>query len=127
MNRRKSLFIIDDDRTMIDLLRLTFTYSDYDIHEAMCAEEALRQIKVVIPNTILLDVMLPGEMNGFQLCKTIKSDPELKHIRIILLSARGQKTDLELGGENGADAYIVKPFSPSRLLETIKNSMRCES
>ena len=125
MSSRKSLFIIDDDPTIIELLKLTFIYSDYDICEATRAEEALRQIKVVLPDVVLLDVMMPGEMDGIQLCKIIKSDPELNHIRVILLSARGQKKDLKLGGESGADAYIVKPFSPAGLLVTIKNSMRC--
>jgi DNA-binding response OmpR family regulator len=126
MSSRPKLFIIDDDPAMIKLLKLTFSYSDYEIHEASVAEEALRRIKVVLPDTILLDVMIPGEINGLQLCEKIKGDPELSRIRVVLLSARGQKEDLALGGKCGADAYIVKPFSPMGLLDTIKNSMRCE-
>ena len=63
---------------------------------------------------------MPGELDGLQVCKRIKSDPALKDIRIILLTARGQSRDLDAGREAGADEYLVKPFSPLQLIETIE-------
>jgi DNA-binding response OmpR family regulator len=124
MMRKRSLVIVDDNLKLRELLKVTLSFSDYEIHEAQNADEALPLIKAVNPDTVLLDVMMPGEMDGFELCKRIKSDPSLNEIRVIMLSAKGQKTDLEEGGKSGADAYIVKPFSPLSLLETLKNPAR---
>lgn len=123
MNKR-SVIIVDDNQKLRELLKVTLSFSDYDIHEAENADSALPLIKAVNPDTVLLDVMMPGEMDGFELCKRIKSDPLLSDIRVIMLSAKGQKVDLETGGKCGADAYIVKPFSPLSLLETLKNPAR---
>ena len=70
---------------------------------------------------LLLDVMMPGEFDGLQVCQRIRKDPHGARTRIILLTARGQKSDIELGTAAGADAYLVKPFSPLELIETIEN------
>ncbi len=124
MSEFRSLIIVDDNKKLRELLKVTLSFSDYQIHEAETADEALPLIKALKPDTVLLDVMMPGEMDGFELCRRIKSDAALSDIRVIMLSAKGQKTDLETGGKCGADAYIVKPFSPLSLLETLKNPSR---
>ena len=69
---------------------------------------------------MLLDVMMPGSMDGLQVCAKIKSDPALRDIRIIMLTARGQKTDIEAGMAAGADAYLIKPFSPLELMDRVE-------
>lgn len=124
MNKKRSLVIVDDNHMLRELLKVTLNFSDYLIHEAETADDAISLIRAVNPDTVLLDVMMPGEMDGFDLCKLIKSDSTLRDIRVILLSAKGQKADLGLGGQCGADAYIVKPFSPMSLLETLKNTSK---
>jgi CheY-like chemotaxis protein len=68
---------------------------------------------------MLLDVMMPGGLDGYQVCEEIKLDPDLRNTMVILLTARGQRTDIERGQAVGCDAYLVKPFSPIELLDTV--------
>jgi len=68
----------------------------------------------------LLDVMMPGEMDGLQVCQALKSNPAMVSVKIVLLTARGQARDREAGGRAGADQYLVKPFSPLQLIDTIE-------
>jgi CheY-like chemotaxis protein len=76
--------------------------------------------KAVNPHLMLLDVMMPGLLDGYQVCQRIKQDPALKHIKVIMLTARGQASDLEMGESAGADAYLVKPFSPLELIDRVE-------
>jgi DNA-binding response OmpR family regulator len=117
---QKKLLIVDDNPKLRDLLKVTLSFSNYELHEADSADEALPLIRAVQPNVILLDIMMPGEIDGLELCKKIKSDPQLKNIRVIILSAKGQQEDIDAGAKAGADDYIVKPFSPLDLLEKLK-------
>ena len=71
------------------------------------------------PALVLLDVMMPGELDGYQVCERIKRDPSISLTRVVLLTARGQKADQEQGRKAGCDAYLVKPFSPLNLIELI--------
>jgi CheY-like chemotaxis protein len=71
------------------------------------------------PAVMLLDVMMPGGLDGYQVCEEIKLDPDLRNTMVILLTARGQRTDIERGQAVGCDAYLVKPFSPIELLDTV--------
>jgi CheY-like chemotaxis protein len=72
------------------------------------------------PDLMLLDVMMPGELDGLQVCQRLKSDPVTKRIKVVLLTARGQARDREVGQAAGADEYLVKPFSPLQLIDTIE-------
>ena len=112
------LLIVDDVGEVRKLLRLTLGYGVYQMYEAANGEDALELARTVVPDVIVLDVMMPGKIDGFRLCETIKKDERLKSMFVVLLSARGQKTDLEEGTRVGADAYIVKPFSPDHLIES---------
>jgi two-component system phosphate regulon response regulator PhoB len=80
----------------------------------------LRMAAAIKPDLMLLDVMMPGELDGLQVCQRIKSDPELKAIKVVLLTARGQQKDREAGTQVGADEYLIKPFSPLQLIETLE-------
>lgn len=122
MTKQRNILIVDDNSELRELVRLTLEYSDYALHEAENADEALLMIKEIHPEVILLDIMMPGEMDGLELCRLIKSHPKMKAIRVILLTAKGQQPDLKLGGEAGADAYFVKPFSPMSLLDSINGN-----
>lgn len=120
MADKQKLLIVDDHETLRELLKMTLEYSEFELFEASDANEALSMVADIHPDVIILDIMMPGEMDGVEVCRRLKANPKTAHIKIILLSAKGQTEDIRVGGEAGADAYFVKPFSPMSLLESIK-------
>jgi DNA-binding response OmpR family regulator len=74
----------------------------------------------VRPDFVLLDIMMPGEPDGLQLCRRIKADALTRAAKVVLISARGHRNDMAIGREAGADDYLLKPFSPQRLIEVIR-------
>ncbi|MEF3076199.1 response regulator [Methylobacter sp. Wu1] len=118
-----TLLIVDDIAEMRKLLRLTFSDGNYQIFEAPNGKEALKIILEEKPDIILLDIMMPGDIDGLAVCDFVKSST-LKNCRVILLTAKGQKKDFQKGLEAGADIYITKPFSPIALLERVENMKR---
>lgn len=93
---------------------------DFDFHEAENGIDALRIATNLRSSIVLLDVMMPGGLDGLQVCASIKNDPEIcEATKVILLSARGDEADVNVGKASGCDAYLVKPFSPLELLETV--------
>lgn len=115
------LLIVDDDINLRKLLTATFNYGKYQIFEARNGVDAIRLANQIQPDIVLLDVMLPGEFDGFDVCKLIKVQPALKNTYVIMLTALGQKNDHEQGEQAGADAYFVKPFSPLQLIDLIES------
>ncbi len=116
----KKILIVEDQPDIRKLIRMTLEFEDYEIHEAADGAFGLRMASAVAPDLVLLDVMMPGELDGLQVCQRIKSDPKLGHLKVVLLTARGQARDREAGQQAGADDYLVKPFSPLQLIETIE-------
>ncbi len=117
--KRKAL-IVDDQADIRKLIMMTMECEDFDLFEADNGEDALFTAQKLHPRLVLLDVMMPGALDGYQVCEKIKADPILGGMtKVILLTARGQKTDIERGHEAGCDAYLVKPFSPIELLDTV--------
>lgn len=116
---KKSILIVEDHADIRRLIRMTLEFENFEIHESANADDGLDRVRSVRPHILLLDVMMPGKMDGLELCRLIKSDPELSSIYIVLLTARGQPKDIEAGTDAGADAYLLKPFSPLKLIETI--------
>jgi two-component system, OmpR family, phosphate regulon response regulator PhoB len=115
----KKILIVEDQPDIRKLIRMTLEFEDYEIHEAADGAFGLRMASAVGPDLVLLDVMMPGELDGLQVCQRIKSDPKLAGLKVVLLTARGQARDREAGQLAGADDYLVKPFSPLQLIETI--------
>ena len=115
----KRILIVEDHADIRRLIRLTLEFEDHEIHEAANADDGLVQVRKIVPDLLLLDVMMPGNMDGLDLCRLVKNDPSLKQPYVILLTARGQSQDIEAGLAAGADAYLLKPFSPLKLIETI--------
>lgn len=113
------LLIVDDDANLRKLLAATFGYGKYEIHEACNGVDAVRLASQLLPAVILLDVMLPGELDGLEACRQIKAQPALSGATVILLTALGQQKDRQQGELAGADAYVVKPFSPLKLIELV--------
>ena len=114
------VLIVEDQTDIRKLIRMTLEFEDFEIHEASDGAFGLSMARAVKPDIVLLDVMMPGELDGLQVCQQIKSDPRTADIRVVLLTARGQARDREVGREAGADEYLVKPFSPLQLIETIE-------
>lgn len=120
----KTLLIVDDNPDMRSLVRLTFGYKDFKVLEA---ENGMRGLEIASrerPQVILLDVMMPGEIDGFEVCRRIKADPELARAVVIMLTARAQQTDLETGFGAGADYYLTKPFSPLQLESVVRDMLQ---
>ncbi len=116
----KRILIVEDQSDIRKLIRMTLEFEDYEIHEAADGAFGLRMASAVRPDLVLLDVMMPGEMDGLQVCQAIKANPVLAGMKVVLLTARGQARDREAGQKAGADEYLVKPFSPLQLIETIE-------
>jgi CheY-like chemotaxis protein len=110
----KKILIVDDQEAIRKMLRLTLS-GRYELFEAADAAEAWETIRHIRPDVVILDVMMPGEMDGYQMCEKLKTDRELRATYVVMVTARGQEADYQKGMTTGADAYFVKPFSPLAL------------
>jgi two-component system, OmpR family, phosphate regulon response regulator PhoB len=123
----KRVLIVEDQADIRKLIRMTLEFENYEIHEAADGSFGLRMAQAIKPDILLLDVMMPGEIDGLQVCQRIKSDPEMAGSKVVLLTARGQQKDREAGEQAGADEYLVKPFSPLQLIETIERLLGADA
>jgi two-component system phosphate regulon response regulator PhoB len=117
----KKILIVDDEEKVRKLVEVTLSVGELEILHASTGDEALGVIRETKPDLILLDVMMPGKLDGLDVCRILKKDPGTKDIYIIMLTARGQQVDKENGLAAGADDYFVKPFSPMELMDKIDN------
>jgi len=115
----KKILIADDHAEVVELVRVTLEGEDYEIVDASNGKEALKKARLEKPDLVLLDVVMP-KMDGFEVCRKLKKDPQTKEIPIIMLTAKAQEVEKEKGREVGASDYITKPFSPSALLTKIE-------
>ena len=113
------VLVVDDQADIRKLVRMTLAISDAEVYEADSGEGGLKVATSLRPHVVLMDVMMPGEIDGYEACRRIKDDPNLTETAVVILTARGQQSDLEAGQAAGADAYLVKPFSPLQLLDTV--------
>jgi len=113
----KRILVVDDDPHITELVCVNLDAAGYDVVRAANGLEAMERIIAARPDLIIMDVMMP-EMDGWELCKTIKDDPEMNGIRIIMLTARDTDRDRLIGrGIFGADEYVTKPFDVRTLTE----------
>lgn len=122
MNRKYRILIVDDDKAVVRLL-LEVLGDEYTIETAFSGEEGLQIVKVFHPDIILLDIMMPG-MNGYEVCRTIRKDPKLAFIKILLLSAKSSLEERLEGYRAGANDYLTKPFDPSELVAKIQTLLQ---
>lgn len=115
----KKILIVDDHADIRKLLRMTMEFVAYEIFEAADGQAGLSMAEELQPDLVLLDVMMPGGIDGLEVCRRIKANPQLMGSKVILLTARGQSEDRAAGFAAGADEYLVKPFSLLQLIETI--------
>ncbi len=116
----KRVLIVEDQADIRKLIRMTLEFEPYELHEAADGSTGLQLANALHPALMLLDVMMPGTVDGLQVCRQVRADPAMSDTRVLLLSARGQAKDRQAGLLAGADEYLVKPFSPLQLIETIE-------
>jgi two-component system phosphate regulon response regulator PhoB len=113
------LLIVEDQADIRELIRLTLDLEEFEIDEAANGEQGWALAERLKPRLVLLDVMMPGSMDGFEVCRRIKANAALRHTKVLMLTARGQDSDRAEGQRAGADGYLTKPFSPKQLLEKV--------
>jgi two-component system alkaline phosphatase synthesis response regulator PhoP len=113
------ILIAEDERDIRDLVAFTLRFAGYEVFAAANGEEAVEMAPNVSPDLILMDVRMP-RMTGYEACKIMKLNPELKDIPIVFLSAKGQEAEIQQGLEAGAEEYLLKPFAPDQLTSHVK-------
>jgi DNA-binding response OmpR family regulator len=119
----KRIFIIDDDPNMVQIATDLLEDEGYSVHSATHPQKGLEQVKKTPPDLILLDIRMP-EMDGFELCRLIKSDMRLKDIPVLMVSVKSKETDVIVGLKLGAEDYIRKPFHKGELVQRVKTALR---
>jgi two-component system alkaline phosphatase synthesis response regulator PhoP len=120
---KESVLVIEDDEDIQELVNYNLTKEGYQTSCVASGEDGLKTARAKLPNLIVLDLMLPG-IDGLEICKLIKADPKTQHIPIVMLTAKGEESDVVTGLELGADDYITKPFSPKVLVARVRSILR---
>jgi len=115
----RKVLVVDDSTTDLKNLEQIVSAAGYQVITAGSGKEAVAKVKSDKPDAVLLDVIM-SDMNGFQACRTITNHPETKHIPVILVSSKGEKTDKVWGSEQGARAYVTKPYSREQIVNELK-------
>src|SRR5204862_7282034 len=124
-NMKPKILIVDDEPDALELIQYNLKAAGYDVATAADGEEAIQKARTAQPALIILDVMLP-EVDGLEVCKTLRREPTTATIPIIMLTAKAAEIDRVLGLELGADDYVTKPFSPRELVLRVKSLLRNE-
>ena len=118
-----TVLVVEDEPAIRELLRVNLVDAGYEVRWAPDAETAQSEIRAALPDLLLLDWMLPGK-SGLALAKELRGDPRLRHLPIIMLTARTDEADRVAGLEAWVDDYVTKPFSPRELKARIKSVLR---
>lgn len=114
----KSILVVDDEPNILLSLQYLMKRAGYDVRVARDGDEALSAVIAAPPDLVLLDVNLP-KRNGYEVCQAIRANPELKGVRILMVTAKGREVEIEKGLALGADGYATKPFSTKELAERV--------
>jgi DNA-binding response OmpR family regulator len=119
MDTNYKILVVDDDPYILMSLEFLMKKNGYDVMVARNGTEALDIVEKQIPNIVLLDIMMP-DVDGYEICKYIKSSAHLKNTNVIFMSAKTKETDIKKGYDMGASLYVTKPFSTRVLVKQIK-------
>tara|TARA_B100000519_G_scaffold64293_1_gene54641 strand:+ start:2278 stop:2970 length:693 start_codon:yes stop_codon:yes gene_type:complete len=119
----ETILIIEDEQALVDILKYNLTREGYTVFAATDGANGLALAKQIIPDLIILDVMI-APIDGFEICRELRTSPETEHVLIMMLTARGDELDEIVGFKMGADQYVVKPFKLQPLIQRIKAILR---
>ncbi|MCA9989260.1 MAG: response regulator [Anaerolineales bacterium] len=120
MAESRKVVCIEDEQEMIDLVKLILSQHGFEVVGAVGGQEGLDKVAELMPDLILLDLMMPG-INGWQVYQKLRASPELRHIPVIMVTAKAQSIDKVLGLHIArVDDYITKPFGPQELVQSVQ-------
>ncbi len=120
---KETILVVDDEEDIVELVRVSLEREGYTVLSADCGEQALSMARAQTPDLVVLDIMMPG-IDGLEVTRAMKGDDRTKAVAIIMLSAKGEESDIISGLELGADDYVTKPFSPKILIARIRSVLR---
>lgn len=120
---KEHILVVEDEDDIQELVRYNLAKEGYRVAQALSGEEGFKAAKSSNPDLIVLDLMLPG-LDGLEICRLLKADPKTSHTPIVMLTAKGEESDVVTGLELGADDYITKPFSPKVLVARLRAVLR---
>ena len=121
--KKSKIVVIEDEVDILEVINYNLSKEGFDVCSALDGEEGLGLIKKEVPDLVLLDLMLPG-LDGIEICRKLKTDYSTRSIPIIMVTAKGEESDIVLGLGMGADDYMVKPFRPRELMARIRSVLR---
>lgn len=119
----KKILITDDREHVRELVEVTLSLGDYEILQASSGESAIDLAEAEQPDLVIMDVMMPGGMDGLEATRQIKKVAGCQKTKVIILTAKGQLADIRAGLEAGADSYLTKPFSPLELMNKVERTL----
>lgn len=126
VDKPMKILTVDDNEQMRNLLKMTFSHSpEYQLFQAENSADALQLVQEFEPDVAFLDIMMPGDLDGYGLCKQIKSVN--KTCLVVFLSVKAAQDDIDLGMQAGADRYLTKPFSPFKLIQLVENFQKSKT
>jgi CheY-like chemotaxis protein len=117
--KRNRILVVEDEESLLKLESILLSSKGYSVTGVMDGRSALEEVKANQPDLVILDIMLP-ELDGFEVCRQIKEDPETRHIPVLILTAKKNSQDLARGQQVGCDAYITKPFKSAKVLDMVQ-------
>lgn len=118
--KKNRILIVEDEESLLKLESILLTSKGYRVTGVMDGMSALDEVRRNRPDLVILDIMLP-RMDGFEVCRQLKGDPDTAQIPVVMLTAKKNSQDMATGQQAGCDAYITKPFKSSKVLETIQH------
>ena len=120
---KKNVVVVEDEEDILELLKFHLSREGFAVTAAASGEEAVKAITRKVPDLVLLDLMLPG-LDGLEVCRILKKDPKTAGVPIVMVTAKGEESDIVAGLELGADDYIAKPFSIKVLIARVRAVLR---
>lgn len=115
----KKILVVDDSQEIRDLVEMTLRRSGRKVLQAENGERAIEMAQKERPDLIMMDIMMPGDIDGLEATAKLKADPRTKNCKVVFLTAKGLTADIEKGFELGASDYFIKPFSPLELMRKV--------
>ncbi len=115
----KKILIVEDEADILDILKMTLDFGSYQLLTATNGDQALEMARRELPDLILLDIMMPGRIDGLEVCRQLKENTATKNTYVMIVTAKGMERDRKAGAEAGCDEYVVKPFKIARLAKSI--------